>query len=102
MISLLHDQRFSGAPLLNFMGHPAHTSLGTAEIALKYNIPIIPIYVTRIDEKSQFTLQIDAPISLASPKEMSQEMNDNLGQKIRVSPEQWYWFHKRWHIYDRK
>ncbi len=98
MISLLHDQRIKGAPLMDFMGKPAHTSLATAEMALKYNIPIIPIYVTRLNGQSQFHIEIEAPIAVGSAEEMAQAMNDSLAKQVRKTADQWYWFHDRWHV----
>ena len=46
MAILLDQYAKRGAPI-DFLGHPAPTGTSIAELALKYGVPMIPVYGTR-------------------------------------------------------
>lgn len=93
---LLFDQHVIGAPLLDFMGHPAHTALSAAELALRYNALLIPFYGIRQPDGLSFETTLEAPIAHSDPKTMTQALNDSLSQRIKDDPTQWFWVHRRW------
>jgi KDO2-lipid IV(A) lauroyltransferase len=103
MIGILIDQDAGRrGMLLNFLGKPASNWTGTAKIALKYKIPIVPGFVIRDqDDKLVFRFEemID-PSHLQDTEEnlltLMSEMNKTLEEKINTYPEQWFWVHKRW------
>ena len=96
-ISLLHDQKVEGAPLLDFLGKPAHTSTAAAELALKYDVPLIPIYGIRRENGYDYDIIVEAPVTQSDPETMAKNMNQSLAEMIVRHPEQWLWIYDRWH-----
>jgi len=103
LIGILIDQNAGKRGVLaDFLGKPASNWKGTAKIALKFQIPIVPGYVIRNKDRSltfRFEKMID-PAGLADNEEnimlLIQQMNKSLEDIIRQYPEQWFWVHKRW------
>lgn len=96
IVGILHDQYQSTGEPLDFLGQDAKTSLAIARIALKYNIPMIPLYGTRRKNGPEIDITFEAPIPQTDAKAMMQVANDSLAAKVQENPEQWYWLHKRW------
>lgn len=96
-IGLLADQKITDGLTLPFFGQPATTNSTPARLALKFNYPIIPVFVTRTQETS-FTLTIEPPIDTSSGdiETITRHINKVLEQRIRAHPEQWLWTHRRW------
>ena len=93
--AILPDQRFKKGTALAFFGHPAWTSLVPAELALKYDIPLVPAYATRRRDGS-IDIEFEAPIPHSTSTAMMEESLKGLEKRIRAHPEQWYWYHNRW------
>jgi len=96
MVAILLDQRFGKGEALDFMGQPALTSTAAASIALKYNLPMIPVYGTRREGSLDVDIVFEAPIPHTDATTMTQAANDSLTEQVRRNPGQWYWLHKRW------
>ena len=96
MVAILLDQRFGKGELLDFMGQPALTSTAAASVALKYNLPMIPVYGTRRNGSLDVDIVFEAPIAHTDATTMTQAANDSLTAQVRRNPGQWYWLHKRW------
>jgi KDO2-lipid IV(A) lauroyltransferase len=96
MVAILLDQRYSTGESLNFMGHPAKTSTAAASLALKYDIPMIPVYGIRREDSLDVDIIFEDPIPHTDPITMSQAANDSLAAQVRRNPGQWYWLHNRW------
>ena len=47
-IALMIDQRVSEGEKINFFGRPAFTTTLPAQLAIKYNLAIIPVFIKRI------------------------------------------------------
>ena len=47
VMAILLDQYTKGGAMIDFLGHPAPTGTVIAELALKYRLPMIPVYGTR-------------------------------------------------------
>ncbi|MEJ6388978.1 lysophospholipid acyltransferase family protein [Gymnodinialimonas ulvae] len=94
--AILIDQYFYGGPIHDFLGHPAPTSPAAAEMALKYNALLVPIYSTRLENGLDFDITLEAPIPHTDPQTMTQALNDSLAARVRSTPEQWFWLHDRW------
>ena len=45
------DQRLSEGDKINFFGKPASTTTLPAQLAFKYNLPIIPVFIQRMNMK---------------------------------------------------
>jgi KDO2-lipid IV(A) lauroyltransferase len=93
---LLFDQHVIGAPVLDFMGQPAHTAISAAELALRYNALLIPFYGIRQSDGIHFETVLEAPIPHSTALEMTQALNDSLAARIKQDPGQWFWVHRRW------
>ena len=93
---LLFDQHVFGAPVLDFLGHPARTAVSAAELALRYNALLLPFYGIRQTDGISFETVIEAPIPPSDPETMTQALNDSLGRRIATDPGQWFWVHRRW------
>lgn len=95
-IAILLDEKSSNGVRLPFLGHEALTSLAAARLALKYDLPLVPAYGTRVDGGSNFTVEFEAPITPSDPVTMTQAFNDSLSARIQDKPDQWYWMLRRW------
>lgn len=91
---ILPDQFVRDGTMLDFLGQPAPTSLAAAELALRFDAPLIPFYGIR--RAHDFEIVLEAPIAPTSPEEMMQSFNDSLAERIRATPDQWLWTHRRW------
>lgn len=94
-LGIILDQRINDAPVLSFMGKPARTALSAADLALKYNVPLVPAYGVRQPDDS-FIIVTEAPIAHTTSEEMTQQLNDSLEAQVRANPGQWMWTHNRW------
>ena len=96
VLGILTDLHAYGGSKLNFFGKPAVTSLITAELALKYNAALIPIYATRQENGLDFKITVQAEIPHSDAETMTQAVNDGLEALIRENMHQWFWIHRRW------
>lgn len=96
IISILLDEKYAEGVRLPFLGLDALTSLSAAQLALKYDIPIIPAYGIRIDDGNAFSVEFEAPIPHTDSVTMTRAFNDSLSARILANPEQWYWLLGRW------
>ena len=92
---LLLDQHMKAMPMLSFFGKPARTATFAAELALKYQLPLIPSYGIRKQDLS-IEVILEAPIKPSDALTMTQSFNDSLEARIRKYPGQYYWLHQRW------
>lgn len=95
-VGILHDQRMEHGASLRFFGHDALTALSAAEMALRHDLLLVPVYGVRQPDGIGFDLVIEAPIPHATPEAMMQAANDSLEAMVRAHPEQWFWVHRRW------
>jgi KDO2-lipid IV(A) lauroyltransferase len=96
MVGMLIDQHFSSGTPLDFLGRPAMTSLSAAEMALKYNCLLVPVYGIRLPDGLHFDLLVEDPIPHSNTHSMTQALNDSLAEQVRLRPDQWFWVHRRW------
>ena len=97
-IALMIDQRVSEGEKLIFFGQPAYTTTLPAQLSIRFNIDIIPVYIERLyDDK--FKIEFHEPINPKKFKnkvELSEELNKQLERMIIKNPNQWIWTHNRW------
>lgn len=96
IIALLADNYVKSGALIDFMGQPAYTAVSSAEMALKYNALLIPIYAIRKDDGISFDIQVEAPIAHTDPVTMTREINQSIEAVVKAHPDQWMWSHQRW------
>ena len=96
-IAMMVDQRLSEGEMINFFGKPALTTTLPAQLASRFDLEIVPIYLERKGEDS-FLMEIKNPINFMSKSksEMSAEINRSLERMIIRNPSQWIWTHNRW------
>lgn len=96
MTVFISDQHMGHGAPLTFFGKIAPTALSAAEMALKYDALLVPIYAIRAENGLNFDIQVDAPIAHTDPETMMQELNDGLEVLVRQHMGQWLWIHRRW------
>ncbi|MEJ6402342.1 lysophospholipid acyltransferase family protein [Yoonia sp. 2307UL14-13] len=95
MGTLLFDVSAKG-PAVPFLGHPAHTALSAAEIALKMDALMIPYFGIRQPDGLSFAVEVEAPVPPGSAEEMMINATQRLEAQIARHPSQWFWVHRRW------
>jgi Kdo2-lipid IVA lauroyltransferase/acyltransferase len=96
VVAVLTDQYVKRGVPLDFLGHPAPTGTMIAELAVKFGVPVIPVYGTRGPDRRHVRIDFEAPIPPGPPAVMTQAVNDSIGARIRANPEQYLWLHRRW------
>ena len=97
-VALMIDQRVSEGEKINFFGKPAFTTTLPAQLALKFGLSVVPVFLER-DELNNFTIQFYEEIKSSDFKnklEMTKKLNNFLESLIIKNPYQWIWTHNRW------
>ena len=101
-IALMIDQRVSEGKKLPFFEHMALTTTMPAQIALKFKLDIVPIYIAR-KANDKFEMEIYEPIKVENNNDaetnklnVSIKLNKILEEMISRDPGQWIWTHNRW------
>ena len=102
-IALMVDQRLGESERFPFFKKPAHTTTLPAQLALRFNCDIIPIYLER-NEDNTFNMEIFDPIKINNKKDNQEEnkkeitikINQIVEKMILRDPKQWIWTHNRW------
>lgn len=94
--AMMLDQYVADGAMLDFLGQLAPTSLSAAEMALRHDALLVPIYGVRQPDGFSFEMVIEEPIPHTDPVEMTQALNDSLADQIDAHPGQWFWMHRRW------
>ncbi len=97
-IALMIDQRVSEGEKINLFGKPALTTTLPAQLAIKYNLKIIPVFIER-DENNKFKIEFQSEINPKNFKDKFQlttKLNKSLEEMIIKNPNQWIWTHNRW------
>jgi len=99
---MLVDQKMADGIAVPFFGRDAMTAPALAQFALKYDAPIIPVRVERLDGahfRMTFYPALDVPKTgdrHADILAIMTEVNAVMESWIRERPEQWLWLHRRW------
>ena len=97
-IALMIDQRVSEGENINFFGKSALTTTLPAQLAEKFNLKIIPVFIERTNNnkfKIKFFKHIN-PKDYKSKLDISSKLNEILESMISKNPNQWIWTHNRW------
>ena len=97
-IALMIDQRVSEGEKINFFGKPALTTTLPAQLSIKYNLGILPVFIER-KNNDRFEVQFQAeinPKNFENKIELSKKLNEVLEKMIVKNPTQWIWSHNRW------
>ena len=96
--ALMIDQRVSEGIKSNFFNQEALTTTIPAQLVKKFNMPVVPIFIERIN-KTSFKISIKKPIKFdkeTSTKNITDQLNKILELMIINKPNQWIWSHNRW------
>lgn len=96
MIGLVADHYMAHGQLIEFLGRPARTALSAAEMALKYDALLIPVYGVRTPDGHSFSVIVEAPVPHGDAVTMTLALNRSLEALVRQYPDQWMWSHRRW------
>ena len=97
-IALMIDQRVSEGEKINFYKKPALTTTLPAQLALKYKLSIVPVFIQR-KSNSKFVLEFQNEIKsedFHDKLELTQKLNEVLEKMVVRNPTQWIWTHDRW------
>ena len=101
-IALMIDQRVSEGRKIPLFKKNALTTTLPAQLALKFNCAIIPIYIRRTNSKN-FEMIVEQPINTNNFREeeenkieISIRLNKILEEMIKKDPSQWILTHNRW------
>ena len=96
--ALMIDQRVSEGTLSNFFNKKAYTTTIPAQLVKKFNMPIIPVYIERLNGLN-FKIKICKPLYFeekSSIQYITDELNLVLQEMLKLNPYQWIWSHNRW------
>ena len=101
-LAMLVDQKLNDGIEAPFMGRPAMTAPAAARLALKFNLPVVPVSIER-KNGAHFHVTICEPIRFEPAGDTTQDVltlttqiNAELEKQIRARPGQWLWLHRRW------
>ena len=97
-VALMIDQRVSEGEKISFFGKPALTTTLPAQLALKFDLSIVPVFIER-DSKNNFRLKFFnqiKPSDFSNKMELTKRLNQVLEKMISNNPYQWIWTHNRW------
>jgi KDO2-lipid IV(A) lauroyltransferase len=101
-VAMLVDQKMNDGIAVPFLGIEAMTAPALAQLALRFDCPVVPVQVERLGG-ARFRVTFFPPMARpavedrrAAILEMMTEVNRLLGEWIRARPEQWLWIHNRW------
>ena len=96
--ALMIDQRVSEGERVNFFNQKAYTTTIPAQLAKKFNMPIVPIFIERVND-TNFKIKISKPLNFLKSDsiiDITNKLNTILEGMILKNPGQWIWSHNRW------
>jgi KDO2-lipid IV(A) lauroyltransferase len=97
-IALMIDQRVSEGEQIKFFNYDALTTTLPAQLALKFNLEIVPIFIER-ENNSFFKMKVYEPLKPSDFKDkiqLTKKLSLILESMILKNPNQWIWTHDRW------
>ena len=97
-----HGVRRTEAVEVQFMGRRTMATPAAALLALRGRMPVIPMVCTR-EAQGRYVIKVQPSVEFERSGNLrrdiqayTQKLMHPLEDAIRDSPEQWFWFHKRW------
>lgn len=104
LVAILLDQHISppGSVAVDFFGRKAYTTTAITNMAMKYQIPVVPTFCQRL-KTNRYRLWSEPMILLEGEGEEAVQANtqlltDRIEAGIRNDISQWFWMHKRWRV----
>lgn len=100
-IGLLSDQKMNDGVAAPLFGRPAMTAPAAAQLALRFDCPMIPVRTVRLGP-ARIGVLIEPPLPRPAPGSrhedvalLTQAMNAHIEAWIRERPAEWLWLHRR-------
>ncbi len=101
-MAMLVDQKMNDGIAVPFLGYDAMTASAVAELALRFDCPLVPARVERLGG-AHFRVSFEPPLEKLRTGDKQRDVkllmtavNDRLSAWIKDRPEQWLWVHNRW------
>jgi len=101
-IGILVDQKMNDGIAVPFFGIDAMTAPALAELALRFDCPVVPVHVVR-QKGATFKVVIEEPLEVTKSGDraadvlaLMTQVNARMERWVREAPEQWLWLHNRW------
>jgi KDO2-lipid IV(A) lauroyltransferase len=103
VVCVLLDQHTSPrtSVKVDFFGRPAYTTPIITQIAMKYDVPIVPVFTYRTED-DRYQVYIEPALSLPNnptPEAIAEQtarLTARIEAAVRREPHQWFWVHRRW------
>jgi KDO2-lipid IV(A) lauroyltransferase len=99
---LLVDQKMNDGIAVPFLGRPAMTAPALAQLAYRYDCPVVPVRVERLPH-ARFRVTCGKPLQLPQTGDKAADIlaamtavNAEIEGWIRARPQDWLWLHRRW------
>ena len=101
-LAMLVDQKMNDGIAVPFFGRPAMTAPALAELALRFDCPVVAARVVRL-KGARFRLIAEPPMRFEKTGDQARDVlaamtwvNSRIEEWVRETPEQWLWLHNRW------
>ena len=101
-LGILVDQKMNDGIPVPFLGRDAMTAPAIAELALRFDCPVAPCRVERL-EGARFRISVLPPMEIERSGDhqvdvfaFMTKVNACIEDWVRDRPEQWLWLHNRW------
>lgn len=107
-VGILLDQHISppGSTPTEFFGRKAYTTTAIANLAMKYQVPVVPLFCLRKPD-NRYEIWFEPRLLLSADQGQTVEshtqlLTDVIESAIRRDVTQWFWMHKRWRVKPAK
>ncbi|KQW80926.1 lysophospholipid acyltransferase family protein [Brevundimonas sp. Root1279] len=101
-VALMNDQKFNEGPEVTFFGQPVNAAPGPSRLALRFGTVLQTMSVVRLPGV-RFRVTVYDPIELEKTGDRQadiargvQQITTFIEDRVRESPIDWFWVHKRW------
>ncbi len=101
-VVVLLDQHISppGSVPTQFFGRPAYTTTAITNLAMKHQVPIVPVFCLR-QKDDRYHIWAEPLVLLDQERsvgENTQLLTTIIEEAARKDVSQWFWVHKRWRV----
>lgn len=101
-IALMNDQKYNEGVAAPLFGYDCMTADGPTRLALRFNVPLIPVSIKR-RPGARYHVTVHDPIPLDDTAHQETEIpaavrriNAFMEARIKEAPQDWFWVHRRW------
>lgn len=103
-VGVLVDQKFRKGLKTLFFGQPVQTNPLLAKLVRQFDVDVYPARCIRLPD-NRYRLEIEPRMAMPRDENgkldleaVAQALNDKVESWVREYPDQWLWYHDRWHI----